>query len=134
MLPGEVEIGKRTLANIRPPWIIKMGLAERARLSTASWPPRPAGWGRELKAEVGAVVPLLGTQVIILPSVPFYIKVAQAHDMWCPSGDMDNSQTPGRRPERCPKAEPGLHGARRRVGNVPAQVARDPRTWEDLLC
>lgn len=122
MLPGEVEIGKRTLANIRPPWIIKMGLTERARLSTwrggaIAWNPSnyspkcsPRSW------------------------VPFYIKVAQAHDTWCPSGDMDNSQTPGRRPERCPKAVPGLHEARRHVGNVPAQVARDPRTWEDLLC
>lgn len=99
MLPGEVKIGKRTLANIRSPWIVKMGLMERAKLSATSWLPSPVGWG--LKAGVGTVAPLLGTQVIILPSVlhvPGHLSTERSAwpkptDRWCPSGDMDNSQT-----------------------------------------
>lgn len=39
------------MANIRLPWIIKMGLTERARASAASWPPSPARWGRERDAQ-----------------------------------------------------------------------------------
>lgn len=46
----------------------------RVRSSPASWPPVPARWGeqdtqQQLEAAAGIVAPLLGTQIIFLPSV-----------------------------------------------------------------